>query len=48
SLLVSPLLSPLPARSSQGEDEELDAALPTPGHWEVRLDISHRLTNIAA
>ena len=32
SLLVSPLLSPLPARSSQGEDGELDAALPSYGH----------------
>src|SRR6266436_9158845 len=27
-LLVSPLLGPLPTRSSRGEDGELDAALP--------------------
>src|SRR5687767_8546475 len=30
-LLVSPLLGPLPARSSRGEDGELDAALPGAG-----------------
>src|SRR2546425_8716657 len=29
-LLVSPLLGPLPARSSRGEDGELDAAPSTP------------------
>ena len=29
-LLVSPLLVPLPTRSSQGEDAELDAALGAP------------------
>jgi hypothetical protein len=36
-LLVSPLLSPLPARASQGEEAELDAALEfqLPSHFEI-------------
>ena len=33
-LLVSPLLGPLPTRSSQGEDGELDATL---GAWLVAM-----------
>src|SRR2546428_2448211 len=37
-LLVSPLLGPLPARSSRGEDGELDAAIgaASPGCWLTR------------
>jgi hypothetical protein len=43
-LLVSPLLGPLPTRSSQGEDGELDAAL-----QELSLfgDRSRRFENLA-
>jgi hypothetical protein len=38
-LLVSPLLGPLPTRSSQGEDAELDAALlPERACLEVTAD----------
>src|SRR6266568_5183999 len=36
-LLVSPLLGPLPARASRGEDEELDAALTSLTAWVFRL-----------
>jgi len=36
-LLVSPLLGPLPARSSRGEDEALDAALTPLRAWVLRL-----------
>ena len=35
-LLVCPLLGPLPARSSQGEDAELDAALAATFSFGIR------------
>jgi hypothetical protein len=46
-LLVSPLLGPLPARSSQGEDGELDAALQCRRRLKSALDVSHRAEIVA-
>jgi len=39
-LLVSPLLGPLPARSSQGEDDELDATRADGGPSGLEIDKS--------